>query len=227
MNLAVFKVSYFIVWWELKSTFSQKKTRFHSLLLNTVFIGFLPSQANNSITSDHNTFTNELNNMPNVPIPPSLVGNIADGGHSPNHNSMISSQILGTTPLSQIGCTLPVDPYASKWHFVFCICVTQNSFCLVLLLKLCSILSADQLSPCNSSDEGDSEIDSINDDLSSNVSNTSSKRQKRGILPKQATSVMRAWLFQHLVVNIHNVALILMTHSICFLRCVCVWVCVL
>lgn len=49
----------------------------------------------------------------------------------------------------------------------------------------------------------DSEIDSINDDLSSNLSNTSgSKRQKRGILPKQATSVMRAWLFQHLVVNI-------------------------
>lgn len=62
--------------------------------------------------------------------------------------------------------------------------------------------SADQLSPCNSSDEGDSEIDSINDDLSSNLStNSGSKRQKRGILPKQATSVMRAWLFQHLVVS--------------------------
>lgn len=62
--------------------------------------------------------------------------------------------------------------------------------------------ASDQLSPCNSSDEVDSEIDSINDDLSSNFSNNSgSKRQKRGILPKQATSVMRAWLFQHLVVN--------------------------
>ncbi|XP_055322412.1 homeobox protein PKNOX1-like isoform X1 [Sitodiplosis mosellana] len=134
--------------------------------------GFLPSHANNSITTDHNTFTNELNNMSNATIPTSLVGNMnADGGHSPNHNSMISSQILGSTPLSQIGCPLPIDPYAT-----------------------------DQLSPCNSSDEGDSEIDSINDDLSSNVSNTSgSKRQKRGILPKQATSVMRAWLFQHLV----------------------------
>lgn len=140
--------------------------------------GFIPSHANNSITSDHNTFANELNSMPNVTIPSSLVGNIAEGGgggggggHSPNHNSMISSQILGSTPLNQIGCTLPIDPYA-----------------------------ADQLSPCNSSDEGDSEIDSINDDLSSNLSNTSgSKRQKRGILPKQATSVMRAWLFQHLV----------------------------
>lgn len=27
----------------------------------------------------------------------------------------------------------------------------------------------------------------------------SKKRQKRGILPKQATSIMRSWLFQHLV----------------------------
>lgn len=71
---------------------------------------------------------------------------------------------------------------------------------------------ADQLSPCNSSDEGDSEIDSINDDLSSNVSNNSgSKRQKRGILPKQATSVMRAWLFQHLVVSSYSAILIVST----------------
>ena len=29
-------------------------------------------------------------------------------------------------------------------------------------------------------------------------------RQKRGVLPKQATSIMRAWLFQHLVVSIPN-----------------------
>lgn len=58
-----------------------------------------------------------------------------------------------------------------------------------------------QLSPCGSSDEMDS--DSNNDDLGSNFSNNSgSKRQKRGILPKHATSVMRAWLFQHLVVFI-------------------------
>lgn len=33
------------------------------------------------------------------------------------------------------------------------------------------------------------------------VSGTSARRQKRGVLPKQATSVMRAWLFQHLVVR--------------------------
>uniref|UniRef100_A0A182WJ38 MEIS N-terminal domain-containing protein n=1 Tax=Anopheles minimus TaxID=112268 RepID=A0A182WJ38_9DIPT len=55
---------------------------------------------------------------------------------------------------------------------------------------------AGQLSPCGSSDELDSELDSLGDGDSG-----SSKRQKRGILPKHATSVMRAWLFQHLVVN--------------------------
>lgn len=138
--------------------------------------------------------------MPNVTIPPSLVGNIAEGGHSPNHNSMISSQILGTTPLSQIGCTLPVDPYASKWLSFWCAWFLLVDFIFQHWIVVYWFL-ADQLSPCNSSDEGDSEIDSINDDLSSNLSNnSSSKRQKRGILPKQATSVMRAWLFQHLVV---------------------------
>lgn len=69
--------------------------------------------------------------------------------------------------------------------------------------KIDCVFYSDQLSPCGSSDEMDSEIDSNNDDLSSNFSSTSgSKRQKRGILPKQATSVMRAWLFQHLVVSI-------------------------
>lgn len=60
----------------------------------------------------------------------------------------------------------------------------------------------DQLSQSSCSDDGDSELDSNNDDLSSNLSsNSNSKRQKRGILPKHATSVMRAWLFQHLVVR--------------------------
>lgn len=174
------------------------------MMINVIFlngfwyIGFIPSHANNSITSDHNTFANELNNIPNVTLPPSLVGSIGDGGHSPNHNTMISSQILGSTPLNQIGCTLPIDPYAGKHAiFNFNLDTPFHWYWFTFL--------ADQLSPCNSSDEGDSEMDSINDDLSSNLStNSGSKRQKRGILPKQATSVMRAWLFQHLVVrNLH------------------------
>lgn len=59
-----------------------------------------------------------------------------------------------------------------------------------------------QLSPScgDSEDEIDSELESNADEIGSNYS-VHSKRQKRGILPKHATSVMRAWLFQHLVVR--------------------------
>ncbi|RWS12004.1 Homeobox protein PKNOX2-like protein [Dinothrombium tinctorium] len=44
-------------------------------------------------------------------------------------------------------------------------------------------------------------VDSGNEgDLSDDASNTSNKKiQKRGVLPKHATSVMRSWLFQHIV----------------------------
>jgi hypothetical protein len=82
-------------------------------------------------------------------------------------------QILGTTPLSQIGCPpINLEQYSA------------------------------QLSPScgDSDDEIDSELESNADDMGSNYS-LHSKRQKRGILPKHATSVMRAWLFQHLVVR--------------------------
>lgn len=39
---------------------------------------------------------------------------------------------------------------------------------------------------------------------SHSVSHSSARkgRQKRGVLPKQATNIMRAWLFQHLVVSV-------------------------
>ena len=81
-------------------------------------------------------------------------------------------QILGSTPLSQIGCPpINLEQYSA------------------------------QLSPsCGDSEEElDSELESNADEMGSNYS-LHSKRQKRGILPKHATSVMRAWLFQHLVV---------------------------
>lgn len=39
-------------------------------------------------------------------------------------------------------------------------------------------------------------------DLSDEASNVIQKRnQKRGILPKQATAILRSWLFQHIVVS--------------------------
>lgn len=48
-----------------------------------------------------------------------------------------------------------------------------------------------------------SKIDSGSDgDISDEASNVSQKKnQKRGILPKQATSILRSWLFQHIVVS--------------------------
>ena len=114
---------------------------------------------------------------PELNIPILGVGGIANatitsGSSVPSH----PHQILGsTTPLSQIGCPpMNLEQYSA------------------------------QLSPScgDSEDEIDSELESNTDDLGSNYSMHSSKRQKRGILPKHATSVMRAWLFQHLVVII-------------------------
>lgn len=114
-----------------------------------------------------------------VPVPE--VSNIQIGCHS---NTLATAsgvsahqplEILGSTPLSQIGSMPVLEQYSA------------------------------QMSPsCGDSEDescGDSELDTA-DDIGSNYSRQSrSKRQKRGILPKHATSVMRAWLFQHLVVS--------------------------
>lgn len=106
-------------------------------------------------------------------LPILAVGGVANTIHT--IPSTHPHQILGTTPLSQIGCPpLNLEQYSA------------------------------QLSPsCGDSEEEiDSELESNADDIGSNYSlNSGSKRQKRGILPKHATSVMRAWLFQHLVVR--------------------------
>lgn len=105
-------------------------------------------------------------------------------------------QILGTTPLSQIGCPpLNLEQYSA------------------------------QLSPScgDSEDEIDSELDSNADEMGSNYS-LHSKRQKRGILPKHATSVMRAWLFQHLVViKINHCEIHAIFHLLffCLFSCAC------
>lgn len=39
------------------------------------------------------------------------------------------------------------------------------------------------------------------DDCDSDFTSRGGRKQKRGVLPKHATSVMRSWLFQHLVVR--------------------------
>lgn len=63
-----------------------------------------------------------------------------------------------------------------------------------------------ELSPCPTTPgtagtaSGD-ECDSGSDMHGSTGGGARSRKQKRGVLPKHATSVMRSWLFQHLVVS--------------------------
>lgn len=109
-------------------------------------------------------------NLPILAVGGGANTTITSGGIPATH----PHQILGSTPLSQIGCPpLNLEQYSA------------------------------QLSPScgDSEDEIDSELESNADEIGSNYSLQSGKRQKRGILPKHATSVMRAWLFQHLVVR--------------------------
>lgn len=125
------------------------------------------ANSNSSFVPQSGSHTTALSNV--AAAAQESVANDLPTQHQSIQTQILNSvpSILGSTPLSQIGCPpLVHDQYTG------------------------------QLSPCGSSDE----LDSNDDDLGSNFSsNSSSKRQKRGILPKHATSVMRAWLFQHLV----------------------------
>ncbi len=51
----------------------------------------------------------------------------------------------------------------------------------------------------NSMGSGDQSGDDDNDDMSK-----AKRAKKRGIFPKVATNIMRAWLFQHLTVSRHH-----------------------
>ncbi|XP_011297724.1 homeobox protein PKNOX2 isoform X3 [Fopius arisanus] len=87
------------------------------------------------------------------------------------------STVHGSTPLSQIGahpCSSVSDMYLGQ-----------------------DITVAGSPSPADSGDDEEG----CNASSSHSGANGSRKggRQKRGVLPKQATSIMRAWLFQHLV----------------------------
>lgn len=89
---------------------------------------YMQSISNSSLPTDHTAaYNNEIGAMPNVPPPPPPPSTHPNAGlavmptathnenqHSPTHASMISSQILGSTPLNQIGCPLPLDQFTSK-----------------------------------------------------------------------------------------------------------------
>jgi hypothetical protein len=170
-----------------QETLSNQPTFFGNSNSNNDFLANTTDDYSNNNSSNHG-FLNSRNHM----TPTNMDGqlnisntemNLPILGVGGGANTTITSggipsthphQILGSTPLSQIGCPpLNLEQYSA------------------------------QLSPScgDSEDEIDSELESNADDLGSNYSlHSGSKRQKRGILPKHATSVMRAWLFQHLVV---------------------------
>lgn len=63
--------------------------------------------------------------------------------------------------------------------------------------NICSVTpseSSGPLSPAPTTPGGSA------DDCDSDFTSRTGRKQKRGVLPKHATSVMRSWLFQHLVV---------------------------
>ncbi|CAG2100487.1 unnamed protein product, partial [Medioppia subpectinata] len=87
-----------------------------------------------------------------------------------------SQQIQGSTPTSQIGTNNNNNNTNNKNNFN----INHKSH--------------------HMNDRDSSNDEDMSDDLGSNHSNNSKKKQqKRGVLPKQATSIMRSWLFQHIV----------------------------
>lgn len=84
---------------------------------------YMQSISNSSLPTDHNAYNNDIGTVTNAaPSHPNaalsaMPTGINETQHSPTHASMISSQILGSTPLSQIGCPLPLDQYTSKNDF--------------------------------------------------------------------------------------------------------------
>ncbi|XP_011157118.1 homeobox protein PKNOX2 [Solenopsis invicta] len=102
---------------------------------------------------------------------------------SQDHDDPLSpSTVHGSTPLSQIGahpCAPVNDMYLGQ-----------------------DITVAGSPSPVASEDEEESASNAASNHSGNHRSNHGSARkgrQKRGVLPKQATSIMRTWLFQHLV----------------------------
>ncbi|KAF7404769.1 homeobox protein PKNOX2-like isoform X3 [Vespa mandarinia] len=104
--------------------------------------------------------------------------------NSQDHDEPVSpSTVHGSTPLSQIGahpCTPVNDMYLGQ-----------------------DITVAGSPSPAPSEDEeecGTGTVTSNHGSIhGSNHGNVKKGRQKRGVLPKQATSIMRTWLFAHIV----------------------------
>lgn len=92
-------------------------------------------------------------------------------------------------------------------HFIFnfaCELATQMTsrvfnHCIVLLITISMVLVGDGID--NSIGSGDG----ANDEDSDDRIDGKQRQKKRGIFPKQATTAMRNWLFQHLNVSLSAV----------------------
>ncbi|GAB1859731.1 Homeobox protein pknox2-like protein [Camponotus japonicus] len=127
----------------------------------------------------------ESDNHDNQPVRSSSSAIQRNSGKSASQDRddpLSPSAVHGSTPLSQIGahgCAPVNDMYLGQ-----------------------DITVAGSPSPAASEDEEEGASNAASNHAGNHRSNHSSARkgrQKRGVLPKHATSIMRTWLFQHLV----------------------------
>lgn len=127
----------------------------------------------------------ESDNHDNQPVRSSSSAIQRNSGKSSSQDRddpLSPSAVHGSTPLSQIGahgCAPVNDMYLGQ-----------------------DITVAGSPSPVASEDEEEGASNAASNHAGNHRSNHSSARkgrQKRGVLPKHATSIMRTWLFQHLV----------------------------
>lgn len=111
--------------------------------------------------------------------------------------------ILGSTPLSQIGIhSVPVANEANTLHGLYFI----STIFTVLFFELPRLLNSGNFENFISQVLVFSLLESLSPVSGTSCDETedhfgSRRKQKRGVLPKYATSIMRSWLFQHLVVS--------------------------
>lgn len=83
--------------------------------------------------------------------------------------------------------------YANLFHYLPLICLCYYFPLNIVNIPNSSVIAGDGLD--NSVGSGEGTADEDNEDR------LNKRQKKRGIFPKVATNIMRAWLFQHLTVS--------------------------
>ena len=152
-----------------------------------------PSNSSTSIPNHSSQQSSGSSMIGGHPSPEDHHSTSSSNHHHHHHHSSSSSSTIplihGGTPLSQIGANTcpPVslqDTFVQSkiYHITFPIYVQIRYESYLMILK---IFAAPQ-TPSSAEDEDDF---------------MGRKKPKRGVLPKHATSIMRSWLFQHIVVR--------------------------